>query len=104
MKYNANGSLAIDLQADNPGKDKEANRLPAPRAPFLVILGTYALGEAVIEPWSNPNAYVPPPAVGQCGWPARCSELSHPASGQHFVRDLDDGGFQVPSRMTSSDR
>jgi hypothetical protein len=70
MKYNANGSLAIDLQADNPGKDKEANRLPAPRAPFLVILGTYALGEAVIEPWSNPNAYVPPPAVGQCGWPS----------------------------------
>jgi hypothetical protein len=28
-----------------------------------VILGTYAPGEALIETLSNPNAYVPPPAV-----------------------------------------
>jgi hypothetical protein len=63
MKYNADGSLTIYLQADNPGKDKEANWLPAPRGPFLVILGTYAPGEALIETLSNPNAYIPPPAV-----------------------------------------
>lgn len=63
MKYNADGSLTIYLQADNPGKDKEANWLPAPRGPFLVILGTYAPGEALIESLSNPNAYTPPPAV-----------------------------------------
>jgi hypothetical protein len=63
MKYNADGSLTIYLQPDSPGKDKEANWLPAPRGPFLVILGTYAPGEALIETLSNPNAYVPPPAV-----------------------------------------
>jgi hypothetical protein len=69
MKYNADGSLTIYLQADNPGKDKEANWLPAPRGPFLVILGTYAPGEALIETLSNPNAYIPPPAevVGTMG-------------------------------------
>jgi hypothetical protein len=63
MKYNADGSLTIFLQADSPGKDKEANWLPAPRGPFLVILGTYAPGEALIESLSNANAYIPPPAV-----------------------------------------
>jgi DNA sulfur modification protein DndE len=63
MKYNADGSLTIYLQADSPGKDKESNWLPAPKGPFLVILGTYAPGEALIESLSNPSAYVPPPAV-----------------------------------------
>ena len=28
MKYNADGSLTIYLQADNPGKDKEATGCP----------------------------------------------------------------------------
>jgi hypothetical protein len=63
MKHNTDGSLTIYLQADNPGKDKEANWLPTPRGPFLVILGTYAPGEALIETLSNPNAFIPPPAV-----------------------------------------
>jgi hypothetical protein len=39
---NADGSLTIHLQAGSPGKDKEANWLPASRGPFLLILGTYA--------------------------------------------------------------
>jgi hypothetical protein len=63
MKYNADGSLTIYLQANNPGKDKETNWLPAPNGPFLVILGTYAPGEALIDSLSNPSAYIPPPAV-----------------------------------------
>jgi len=63
MKKNSDGSLTIYLQADNPGGDKEANWLPAPRGPFLLILGTYAPGEAMIESLSDPKAYVPPPAV-----------------------------------------
>jgi hypothetical protein len=63
MKYNADGSLTIYLQADNPGKDKEANWLPAPRGRFLVILGTYAPGESLIQSLSDPNAHTPPPAV-----------------------------------------
>ena len=63
MKKNPDGSLTIYLQADNPGKDKEANWLPTPVGPFLYILGTYAPGDALIESLSNPSAYTPPPAV-----------------------------------------
>jgi hypothetical protein len=33
------------------------------RGPFLVILGANAPGDALIETLSDPNAYVPPPAV-----------------------------------------
>jgi hypothetical protein len=63
MKKNADGSLTIYLQADDPGGDKEANWLPAPRGPFLLILGTYAPGQTLIESLSDPKAYVPPAAV-----------------------------------------
>jgi len=63
MKKNADGSLTIYLQADNPGPDREANWLPTPRGPFLMILGTYAPGEAMIASLSDPKAYVPPAAV-----------------------------------------
>jgi hypothetical protein len=63
MKYNADGSRTIYLQADNPGEDKEANWLPAPWGPLFVILSNYAPGEALIETLSNPDAYVSPPSV-----------------------------------------
>jgi hypothetical protein len=63
MKKNSDGSLTIYLQNKNPGKDKEANWLPAPAGPFLLILGTYAPGQALIDSLSDPNAYIPPPAV-----------------------------------------
>jgi uncharacterized protein DUF1214 len=49
MESNADGSLTIYLQADNPGKDKEANWLPARRGPLLVILGTTLLAEGDYE-------------------------------------------------------
>jgi hypothetical protein len=63
MKRNSDGSVTIYLQADSPGKDKEANWLPAPRGPFVLIIGTYAPGDAIIESLSNPKAYTPPPVV-----------------------------------------
>jgi DNA sulfur modification protein DndE len=63
MKKNPDGSLTIYLQNKSPGKDKEANWLPAPEGPFLLILGTYAPGAELIESLSNPSAYIPPPAV-----------------------------------------
>ena len=63
MKKNADGSVTIYLQNTSPGKDKEANWLPSPAGPFMLILGTYAPGKALIESLSNPRAYTPPPAV-----------------------------------------
>ncbi len=38
---NADGSVDLYLQADSPGKAKEANRLPAPKAKFIPMLRLY---------------------------------------------------------------
>ncbi len=41
VKKNADGSLTLYLQKDSPGKDLEANWLPAPNGPFYVLLRVY---------------------------------------------------------------
>jgi hypothetical protein len=41
LKINADGSVDVYLQHDSPGKDKEANWLPAPAGLFHVILRMY---------------------------------------------------------------
>jgi hypothetical protein len=38
LKYGADGSLEIAIQHDPPGKDREANWLPAPEGPFCLTL------------------------------------------------------------------
>jgi DNA sulfur modification protein DndE len=63
MKKNPDGSVTIYLQNTSPGKDKESNWLPSPKGPFLLILGTYAPGEALVKSLTDPNAYNPPAAV-----------------------------------------
>ena len=42
-KFNTNpdGSVDLYLQADSPGKAKEANWLPAPKAQFIPMLRLY---------------------------------------------------------------
>ncbi len=58
MKKNADGSLTIYLQKDSPGKDKEANWLPAPDGPMYVVLRLYGIGEKL-----RSNAWVIPPVT-----------------------------------------
>jgi hypothetical protein len=41
MKKNADGSLTIYIQKDSPGKDKEANWLPAPNGPIYLVMRLY---------------------------------------------------------------
>ena len=41
FKYNKDGSVDLYLQHDSPGKDKEANWLPAPEGKFVLMLRLY---------------------------------------------------------------
>ncbi len=41
LKYNDDGSLTLYFQNESPGKDKEANWLPAPKGSFIAMLRMY---------------------------------------------------------------
>jgi hypothetical protein len=41
FEYNKDGSLDVYIQKDSPGKDKEANWLPAPDGKFILMLRMY---------------------------------------------------------------
>jgi hypothetical protein len=52
---NADGSLDIYFQSDSPGKDKEANWLPAPKGPFNLTMRLYSPEQdALTGKWSPP--------------------------------------------------
>jgi hypothetical protein len=61
---NPDGSVDLYLQADSPGKAKEANWLPAPRAKFIPMLRLYWPKET---PPSIIDGTWTPPAVKQVG-------------------------------------
>ena len=55
FKYDPDGSLTLYLQNVNPGKDKEANWLPAPKGPFNLTMRLYApRSEALTGKWNPP--------------------------------------------------
>lgn len=59
FKNNADGSLDIYFQNENPGKDLESNWLPAPKGPFNLTMRLYGpKSEALNGKWN-------PPAVKQ---------------------------------------
>jgi len=65
FKYNADGSLDLFFQNENPGADKEANWLPAPKAPFNLTMRIYApKSEALTGKWN------PPPVTRVQGLPS----------------------------------
>jgi hypothetical protein len=41
LKSGKDGSTTLYIQADSPGKDKESNWLPAPKAPFYMLMRMY---------------------------------------------------------------
>jgi hypothetical protein len=41
LKYNADGTLTLYFQNESPGKDKEANWLPAPKGEFIPMMRMY---------------------------------------------------------------
>jgi hypothetical protein len=55
FKYEPDGSLTLYFQNENPGKDKEANWLPAPKGPFNLTMRLYApKSEVLTGKWNPP--------------------------------------------------
>jgi hypothetical protein len=65
FKYNPDGLLSLYFQNENPGKDKEANWLPAPKGAFNLTMRLYGpKSEALTGRWN------PPPVTKTQGLPA----------------------------------
>jgi hypothetical protein len=56
LTFNADGSLDLYIQKDNPGADKEANWLPAPDGPFSMNLRLYLPRRPALE-----GSWIAPP-------------------------------------------
>jgi hypothetical protein len=55
LKRDADGGLTLIIQNESPGKDKEANWLPAPKGPFSMIMRLYWPKEEVVDgKWMQP--------------------------------------------------
>ena len=56
FKKAKDGSLTLYIQNESPGKDKEANWLPAPKGDFWVVMRAYGPGKGLIEQtWEMPG-------------------------------------------------
>jgi hypothetical protein len=55
LKRDADGGLTLLMQNESPGKDKEANWLPAPKGPFIMYMRLYwPKVEAMDAKWTAP--------------------------------------------------
>lgn len=52
----AEGGITLYIQNESPGKEKEANWLPAPKGPFFIVMREYwPKPEALDGSWKTPN-------------------------------------------------
>jgi hypothetical protein len=63
LRYNADGSLDLYLQHDNPGAEREDNWLPAPRGPLGITMRLYAPKREALDGTWNP----PPVRINSLG-------------------------------------
>jgi hypothetical protein len=64
FKYNGDGSVDLYFQNESPGKDKEANWLPAPKSGFNLTMRIYApKSEALTGKWNPPPVVRSQPAT-----------------------------------------
>jgi hypothetical protein len=59
LKTNADGSMDLYFQNENPGKDREANWLPAPKGPFNLTMRLYGPRPEILNGKWNPPAVTP---------------------------------------------
>jgi len=65
FKYNGDGSLDLYFQNESPGKDKEANWLPAPKGGFNLTMRLYSPQlDALTGKWNPPPVVKTPATVG----------------------------------------
>jgi hypothetical protein len=58
LKLDPDGGLTIYIQTDSPGKDKEANWLPAPNGPFMLAMRYYLPKPALLDgQWKSPSLH-----------------------------------------------
>ncbi|MBA1157641.1 DUF1254 domain-containing protein [Microvirga mediterraneensis] len=63
LQHDPDGSLTLYVQNDSPGKDREANWLPAPKGPFNLTMRIYApKADALTGRWNPPSVTKPPAA------------------------------------------
>jgi hypothetical protein len=63
LNKNLDGSFTIYIQKDSPGKEREANWLPAPPGPFYLIPRAYAPKPAAISILTDVNSWPVPPVI-----------------------------------------
>ncbi len=91
FEYNADGSLDLYLQNENPGADKEANWLPAPNGPFNVLLRMYAPKPDVLTgKWNPPAGQENASAIASpgCSMVQRDGSNCHKEGDRAFLRAL----------------
>ena len=68
FKHDPDGSLTLYLQIENPGKDKEANWLPAPKGALNLTMRLYSpKSEALTGRWYSPADHAGTAARGPVG-------------------------------------
>src|ERR1700730_17029562 len=93
FKYSGDGSLDLYFQNESPGKDKEANWLPAPKGSFNLTLRLYApKSEALTGKWNPPPVVKAQTTVGlsALGW-LRCRRFGAGALNFSASSGIDNG-------------
>ena len=67
LKKNPDGSLTIYIQKDSPGKEKEANWLPAPNGPMFIVMRLYWPRTAAPSVYPLGKGSWKPPALVRVG-------------------------------------
>lgn len=63
LTRNADGSLTVYVQADDPGPERRSNWLPTSSGPFYLIVRVYAPAARVSEGLKDPTTVQAPPAI-----------------------------------------